>query len=297
MLIGVDWGGTKIEVVALSPDGVRGAHRREATPRGDYRACLDVIALLVEQVQGEVGRVDRVGVGIPGSIDPTTGLGKGASSTWLMDQPVERDLQEAMGREVVVENDVDVLAVSEARDGAGAGYDVVFVANLASGVGGALAVGGRPHYGPNKSVGEWGHNPLPFPSDDELPGPACYCGKRGCMETWASGRAFEAQYEDAAGSWLHGSEIATRARGGDDIASKLLDRYIDRVARGLSIVANTIDPDVFVLSGGMSNVDDLYRVLPGSISRYVFSSVFTTPLRKMQHRDSCARGAAWLVAE
>ena len=299
MLIGVDWGGTKIEVVAMSPDGTEHFRTREDTPRGDYAGCLELIATLVARAEAQVGRVERVGVGIPGSIDPQTGLGKGASSTWLIGQPLVEDLSRALGgREVRAVNDVDVLASSEARDGAGAGYHVVFAANFASGVGGGIAIDGRAHHGPNNNAADWGHNPLPWAADDELPGPSCWCGMRGCIETWVSGRAFEAQYEAAAGEWLHGSEVVRLARAGDSLATELLDRYIDRVARGLAVVVNSLDPDIFVFGGGMSNVDELYERLPAAILQYTFTTVFVTPIVKALHGDSSGvRGAAWLSAE
>lgn len=298
MLVGVDWGGTKIEIVAMERDGTARVRHRVDTPRGDYRACLDAIAALVSRVEAEVGRVERVGIGIPGSLDPRTGLGKGASSTWLLGQPVESDLRKVLARQLQVANDVDLLAASEARDGAGVGFEVVFLVNLASGVGGGLVFGGRTHHGANNSVAEWGHNPLPFVTDDERPGRACYCGKHGCMETWVSGRDFERQYEAATGAWLHGSEIVARAGQGEPVAREHLDRYIDRVARGLSVVVNTVDPDVFVIGGGMSNTLELYERLPSAIASYTFSSVFQTPIRKARHGDgSGARGAAWLWAD
>ena len=298
MLVGVDWGGTKIEVVALAPDGSELVRMREPTPRGDYAACLELIATLVARAESTVGRIERVGVGIPGSIDPQTGLGKGASSTWLIGQPVERDLHDVLGREVRAVNDADLLAASEARDGAGAGYRVVFAANFASGVGGGVVVDGRTHHGPNNNAADWGHNSLPWPNADELPGPSCWCGMRSCIETWVSGRAFEALYEAAAGTWRHGSEIVALARLGDALANEHLDRYIDRTARGLASVVNTLDPDVIVLGGGMSNVEELYERLPGSILSYTFTTVFVTPIVKAVHGDSSGvRGAAWLWAD
>ncbi len=208
MLVGIDWGGTKIEVVAMTPDGRELLREREDTPRGDYAACMSVMAGLAERVEREIGHFDRVGVGIPGSIDPTTGLGKGASSTWMIGRPVERDLRDALGdREIRAVNDVDALVASEARDGAAAGFRFVFAANFASGVGGGIAVDGRPHHGRNNNAADWGHNPLPWATEDELPGPSCWCGLNGCIETWCSGRAFQAQYEEATGERLHGSEI------------------------------------------------------------------------------------------
>jgi len=299
MLVGLDWGGTKIEVVAMSPDGVEHFREREATPRGDYAACLALMADLLGRAEQQVGPVRRVGVGIPGSIDPQTGLGKGASSTWMIGRPVEQDLREALGgRDIRAVNDVDLLVASEARDGAGVGYRFVFAANFASGVGGGVAVDGRAHHGPNNNAADWGHNPLPWAREEELPGPSCWCGLEGCIETWVSGRAFQSQYEAAAGERPHGSEIVALARAGDSLASELLDRYIDRVARGLAVVVNTLDPDVFVFGGGMSNVDELYERLPDEILQYTFTTVFTTPILKSVHGDSSGvRGAAWLWAE
>jgi fructokinase len=299
MLIGLDWGGTKIEVVAMSEDGVEHVREREDTPRGDYAACMSLMAALVDRAEAVVGRVQRIGVGIPGSIDPTTGLGKGASSTWLIGQPVEQDLREAFGgREVRAVNDADLLAASEARDGAGVGYRVVYGTNFASGVGAGVTIDGRPHHGPNNNAADWGHNPLPWAREDELPGPSCWCGLDGCIETWVSGRAFQAQYEAATGERLHGSEIIALARAGDSLASELLDRYIDRVARGLAVVVNALDPDIFVFGGGMSNVDELYERLPAQILQYTFTTVFTTPVVKSVHGDSSGvRGAAWLCLE
>ncbi len=299
MLVGVDWGGTKIEIVALSSDGREHLRLRSETPRGDYAACLATIRDLVDAAQAEVGRIERVGVGIPGSIDPQTGLGKGASSTWIMGRPIERDLRDALdGREIRAVNDADLLAASEARDGAGVGYRVVFAANFASGVGAGLALDGLAHHGPNNNAGDWGHNPLPWPREDEWPGQACWCGLTGCMETWVSGRAFQAQYEAVAGERLHGSAIVALAREGDPLASGLLARYIDRVARGLAVVVNTLDPDILVLGGGMSNVDELYERLPAAILDHTFTTVFTTPIVKSMHGDSSGvRGAAWLFAD
>ena len=299
MLMGVDWGGTKIEVVAMTEDGVEHFRERVDTPRGDYARCMSVIAEMVARAEAAVGRVERIGIGIPGSIDPETGLGKGASSTWMIGQPVEDDLREALdGHQIKAVNDADMIAVSEARDGAGAGYHVVYAANFATGVGGGVAIDGRAHHGPNNNAADWGHNPLPWPEEDEVPGPSCWCGLTGCMETWCSGRAFQAQYEEAAGERRHGSEIVALARAGDSLASHLLDRYINRVARGLAVVVNALDPDIFVLGGGMSNVDELYERLPAQILQYTFTTVFTTPIVRSAHGDSTGvRGAAWLWAE
>lgn len=295
MLIGIDWGGTKIEGVAMEPDGSELLRLRQDTPRGDYSACISVIGTMVADLEASTGRSGTIGIGMPGSLEPESRLGKGCSSTWVLGQPVEKDLQEALGRDVRVENDADCFAVSEAVDGAGAGHNVVFAVILGSGAGAGIAVGGRAHHGPNNSGGEWGHNPLPFPDSTEIPGEPCYCGRHGCMETWVSGRAFEASYERHAGSRLKATAIIEKLRSGDRLAGLVWDRYVDRVARGLATVVNTLDPDIFVMGGGMSNVDELYRDLPGRLASRTFSTVFHTPIRRALHGDaSGVRGAARL---
>lgn len=298
MLIGIDWGGTKIEGIAMSDQGDELLRLREDTPRGDYRGCIRIIVDLVERLERETGQSGSLGIGIPGSLEPRSRLGKGASSTWLLGQPVERDLQEALGRPIRVENDADCLAASEARDGAGAGFNVVFAVILGSGIGGGVAVAGRAHHGPNNSAGEWGHSPLPMPRLSEVSARPCYCGKSGCLETFGSGRAFEAEYARHSGEERKAVEIMARVRGGERLACLLWSDYIDRVARGLSVVVNTLDPDVIVIGGGMSNVDELYTELPPRVGHYTFSTVFETPIRKARHGDSSGvRGAAWLWKE
>jgi fructokinase len=295
MLIGIDWGGTKIEGVALTGDGKELLRVREDTPRHDYPGCINLICELIARIERETGQTGSIGIGIPGSLEPRSRLGKGASSTWLLGQPVEKDLKVAIGREIRVENDADCLAASEAVDGAGAGFNVVFAVILGSGAGAGIAVGGRAHHGPNNSAGDWGHNPLPYASLSEVPGAPCYCGKYGCMETWVSGRAFEADYARHTDSDLKARAIIDKMRKGDRLAGLVWQRYIDRVARGLSVVVNTLDPDVLVMGGGMSNVDELYRDLPPKLAGYTFSPVFETPVRKAVHGDSSGvRGAAWL---
>lgn len=295
MLIGIDWGGTKIEGVALAPSGVELARHRVDTPRGDYPGCLTEIVAMIARLETETGERGSIGIGIPGSLEPVSRLGKGASSTWLLGQPVEADLQAAIGREIRVENDADCFAASEAVDGAGAGYNVVFAVILGSGAGAGIAVGGRAHHGPNNSGGEWGHNPLPFPDTTEIPGQACYCGRHGCMETWVSGRAFEAEFLRHTGRALKAREIIALKRQGDRLAGMLWERYLDRVARGLATVVNTLDPDVLVMGGGMSNVDELYTDLPPALARRTFSTVFHTPVKRNLHGDaSGVRGAASL---
>ena len=295
MLIGIDWGGTKIEGVAMTPEGAELARLRVATPRHDYPGCIARIVAMIAALEAQTGQHGSIGIGIPGSLEPVSRLGKGASSTWLLGQPVEADLKKAIARPIRVENDADCFAASEATDGAGAGYDVVYAVILGSGAGAGIAVGGRAHHGPNNSGGEWGHNPLPFPDTSEIPGQACYCGRHGCLETWISGRAFEGQFTAHTGQTLKARQIIDLKRTGDRLANMLWDRYIDRVARGLATVVNSLDPDVFVMGGGMSNVDELYTDLPPALARRSFSTVFHTPVLRNTHGDaSGVRGAALL---
>lgn len=295
MLIGIDWGGTKIEGIAMEPDGRELLRLREDTPRHDYLGCLAKIRHMIGKLETETGQKGSIGIGIPGSLEPVSRLGKGASSTWLLGKPVEKDLQDVIQRPLRVENDADCFAASEAVDGAGKGFNVVFAVILGSGAGAGIAVGGKAHHGPNNSGGEWGHNPLPFPNTSEIPGKACYCGRHGCMETWVSGRAFEAEYFAHTQVELKARDIIEMKRSGDHLANLIWDRYIDRVARGLATVVNSLDPDVFVMGGGMSNVDELYEDLPPALAKKTFSTVFHTPIRRNVHGDaSGVRGAAWL---
>jgi fructokinase len=295
MLIGIDWGGTKIEGVAMERDGRELLRLREDTPRHDYEGCIQRIKVMIDALEETTGRTGSIGIGIPGSLEPVGRLGKGASSTWLLRRPVEADLQAAIQRPLRVENDADCFAASETVDGAGAGQNVVFAVILGSGAGAGITVGGKAHHGPNNSGGEWGHNPLPFPDTTEIPGKACYCGRHGCMETWVSGRAFEAQYAEHTGEMLKASQIIEQMRKGDRLSSLLWDRYVDRVARGLATVVNTLDPDILVMGGGMSNVDELYDALPQELAKRTFSTVFHTPVVRAKHGDaSGVRGAAWL---
>lgn len=295
MLIGIDWGGTKIEGVALHEDGRELLRLREPTPRHDYEGCIQVIKTIIDALEIQTGQRGSIGIGIPGSLEPVSRLGKGASSTWLLGRSVEQDLVKVIQREIRVENDADCFAASEAVDGAGAGHNVVFAVILGSGAGAGIAVAGKAHHGPNNSGGEWGHNPLPFPTTTELPGKACYCGRHGCLETWVSGRAFEAQYAEHTGKQLKAYEIIEKKRNGDRLSKLLWERYIDRVARGLATVINTLDPDVMVMGGGMSNIEELYEELPEALAKRIFSTVFHTPIRKAVHGDSSGvRGAAWL---
>ncbi|CAB4879168.1 MAG: ROK family protein [Actinobacteria bacterium] len=295
MYIGVDWGGTKVEAIALDETGLEIMRVREETPRGDYEGCLRLVRDLIDRLESATGRRGSIGIGIPGSLEPTTRLGKGGSSTWINGKPVEADLRAIIGREIRVENDADCLAASESIDGAGAGYGVVFAVILGTGAGAGVAFDGRAHHGPNNSAGEWGHNALPIPNVTEIPGDACYCGKHGCLETWVSGYAFARDFGRHSGLDLPPSAIIDLMRAGDRLAGLSYRRYVDRVARGLSLVVNILDPDIIVMGGGMSNVDELYVDLAPAIADYTFSTVFHTPIVKSKHGDSSGvRGAAWL---
>lgn len=298
MLIGVDWGGTKIEVIALSPEGETLARLRRPTPKGDYDGCLGAIAGLVSEIEAATGRRGTVGVGIPGAISPATGLVMNANSTWNIGRPLDKDLEAALDRPVQVENDANCFAVSEAVDGAGAGARVVWGVIIGTGAGSGIAVDGHALGGRNRIAGEWGHNPLPSPRDDERPGPLCYCGRHGCNETFVSGTGFERDFAGRTGELLTGPEIAARMRAGEPQALASYEAYLDRLARGLAAVVNVLDPDVIVLGGGMSNLDELYRDLPARMEPHVFSDAFTTPVLKHRHGDSSGvRGAAWLWKE
>ncbi|MCH8189335.1 MAG: ROK family protein [Proteobacteria bacterium] len=262
MRIGIDLGGTKIEALALDGDGAELSRRRRATPRGDYNATIRAIGELVAAMESETGRRGSVGVGIPGAESRATGLIKNANSVWLIGKPLAADLAAALGRPVRLANDANCFALSEATDGAAAGADTVFGVILGTGVGGGCVVGGRILSGVNGICGEWGHNPLPWPGDDERPGPPCYCGLEGCIETYLSGPGFARDYARGAGAVNDGaepSEIAKRAEAGEPAAQAALERYCDRLARALSTVINILDPDVIVLGGGMSNIAALYE--------------------------------------
>lgn len=294
--IGVDLGGTKIEAVRLGPDGSEHIRRRVDTPAGDYRRIVDAVADLVAAVSAP-GVAEVVGIGTPGVISPVDGLMKNSNSTALNGQPLDRDLAAALGRPVVMRNDADCFALSEATDGAGAGAEVVFGVILGTGVGGGLVVDGKARSGPNRLTGEWGHNPLPWPGADERPGPDCYCGKHGCIETWLSGVGFAADHFRATGHQVESASIAESARRGEPEAAATLGRYVDRLARALATVINVVDPDVVVLGGGMSNVDELYDRVPAALGDFVFGREVATRVVRNVHGDSSGvRGAAMLVA-
>jgi fructokinase len=295
--IGIDLGGTKIEAVALGPDGTEVFRERVPTPAGDYRGIIDAIAVLVARAEAAAAPTQpTVGVGTPGAISPVTGLLKNSNSTILIGQPFDRDLEQALERPLVMRNDADCFALSEARDGAASGADVVFGVIIGTGVGGGVVVRGRALRGPNAITGEWGHNPLPWPGPDERPGPPCYCGKSGCIETFVSGTGLEARYQEATGVAVEAPAIVERAQSGELPARRELELYVDRLARSLATVINLLDPDVIVLGGGMSNVAEIYQQVPERWGRYVFGGEVVTPLLQNQHGDSSGvRGAAWLV--
>ncbi|SUC34546.1 Fructokinase [Providencia rustigianii] len=298
MRIGIDLGGTKIEVIALDDDGQILFRQRIATPRGDYEATLEAIQGLVGAAEAETGQTGSVGVGIPGTLSPVTGKVKNANSTWLNGQPFDIDLSQRLGRTVKMANDANCLAVSEAVDGAGAGAKVVFAVIIGTGCGAGIAINGQVHSGGNGVAGEWGHNPLPWQDDQDrlfLAGETCYCGLTGCTEQFVSGTGFMADYKKLAGESKTGEEIIQLAQEGNKHAIKAFEHYQDRLAKALAQAVNMLDPDVIVLGGGMSNVDELYQNLPEKISRWVFGREFDTPICKAEHGDSSGvRGAAWL---
>ena len=293
--IGVDLGGTKIEFVALERHG-RELHRhRIATPRFDYKGTVLAVAHAAEGIEKELGRSATVGIGIPGTISTKTGLVKNANSTWLNGKPFDKDLSRALGREVRCANDANCLAVSEATDGAGTGKHVVFAVILGTGCGGGIAVDGRVHSGSNGVAGEWGHNTLPWMRPEEFPGPPCYCGRNGCIETWISGTGLEADYKRATGVSLQGPEIIGRSRAGEAAALAAVDRFEGRLVRGLAQVINLLDPDVIVMGGGASQIPRLYHNVPARLKEYVFGKEADTPILAAKHGDaSGVRGAAWL---
>ena len=294
---GVDLGGSKIEIIALDEIGAPRLRRRVATPRGDYAKTLATIAELVRAAEAELDCRGRVGICTPGAISPATGLLKNSNSVCLNGKPLDQDLQRLLQREVRIANDADCFALSEAADGAATGAASVFGVIVGTGTGGGLVVHGRLLAGPNAIAGEWGHNPLPWPSDDEQPGPACYCGKTGCIETWLSGPGLEREYRRLGGTMLTAERIAEQDRRGEDLAVACLDHYIDRMARAMASVINVVDPEVIVLGGGVSNIERLYRDVPRAWAEYVFSDRVDTRLIPPRHGDSSGvRGAARLWA-
>ena len=292
MRLGIDLGGTKIEIVALADDSTELFRRRVPTPRDDYPGTLAAIAALVQQAEADLGQCGCVGVGIPGAESRVTGLIKNANSTWLIGRPLRRDLQALLRRDVRLANDANCFALSEAADGAAAGAGVVFGAILGTGVGGGIVVRGKVLAGANAIAGEWGHNRLP---GDEAHWPHCYCGRAGCVETFLSGPGMRRDHMQSGGESIDAAQIAARAAAGDAACEATLRRYESRLARALAVVINILDPDVIVLGGGLSNLDRLYANVPKLWLAPVFSDHVCTPLLKSRHGDaSGVRGAAWL---
>lgn len=328
MRIGIDLGGTKTEIICLDKNNGKELYRqRIPTARGDYNATIQSLTGLVLQAESTLGKTGTLGIGIPGTVSRETGRVKNANSTWLNGKPLDKDLAASLNRPVRVENDANCFAVSEATDGAGEGKSVVFGVIIGTGCGGGLAIDGKAHTGINGIGGEWGHNPLPYPSvfsttqkqsyavfeeapgvtdtlhgyfaDDarlaEYPGPLCYCGRRGCLETWISGTGFKNDYLRVTGEEMSTHDIIAAARDNEEKSAAALTRYIDRLARALAGMINILDPDVIVLGGGMSNVSGLYRDVPDVWGRYIFSDTVKTSLLPARHGDSSGvRGAAWL---
>ena len=295
ILFGIDLGGTKIEILALDESGRERLRKRVATPAGDYAATVAAITALVHDAERELGETGSVGIATPGAVSRLTGRIKNANSTCLNGQPLVDDLQRVLQREIRIENDANCFALSEATDGAAAGAAVVFGVILGTGVGGGIVVHGRTLVGANAIAGEWGHNPLPWPADDERPGNACYCGRAGCIETWLSGPGLAHNFFQLDGRRLDAAAIAQAAAGGDARAEAAMVAYEERLAKSLASVINLLDPDVIVLGGGLSNLARLYRNVPLRWGRYLFSDAVVTRLVPPRYGDaSGARGAAWL---
>lgn len=298
MRIGIDLGGTKTEVIALDDAGEQRFRHRLPTPREDYQQTIETIAALVDMAEQATGQTGSVGIGIPGSLSPYTGVVKNANSTWLNGQPFDNDVSRRLKREVRLANDANCLAVSEAVDGAAAGAQTVFAVIIGTGCGAGVALNGQAHIGGNGTAGEWGHNPLPWMDDDELryrEEIPCYCGKQGCIETFISGTGFATDYQRLSGKALKGDEIIRLVDTQDAVAELAISRYELRLAKALAHVVNILDPDVIVLGGGMSNVERLYKTVPSLMKSFIFGGECETPVRKAQHGDSSGvRGAAWL---
>lgn len=325
--LGIDFGGTKTEIIALeASNGKELFRKRIPTARGDYQQTMQSFKHLIEEAESQLGAKGTIGVGMPGSISKDNGLVKNSNSTWMNGKPLQRDFSDLMGRDVRMQNDANCFAVSEATDGAGAGAEVVFGVIIGTGCGGGVVVNGKPIAGINGVGGEWGHNPLLYPRTylpegipphgfggeleaerkgieyftndkawSENPGPDCYCGKSGCNELWISGTGFKMDYQRVTGEDMSTHDVISNALKGEAKAKAALERYTDRLARALSVVINVLDPDVIVLGGGMSNVDSLYTDVPKIWGKYVFSDSVHTKLRPPRHGDSSGvRGAAWL---
>ena len=295
MRLGIDWGGTKIEIIALDDAGAELFRQRSATPKDDYEGCIRVVKDLVNAAESATGQTGSLGLGIPGSLSPKTGVVKNANSTWMNGKPLDKDLEAALNRPVRIQNDANCLAVSEATDGAGAGAHIVHAIIIGTGSGSGIAIDAKAHLGANGIGGEWGGIALPWMTAEEFPGPDSWIGHKGVIDLWCSGTGFQWDYKERTGQALKGHEIIDLKRSGDAVATKVYQDYVSRLARALAMSANLLDPDVFVLGGGMSNITELYDDLPDAMLPYVFSDTYDTPIRKAKHGDSSGvRGAAWL---
>lgn len=295
MRLGIDWGGTKIEIIALSDGGTELFRQRVDTPRDDYQGCLRAVQHLVAAAEQATGTTGTLGLGIPGSLSPKTGVVKNANSTWMNGQPLDKDLETLLERPVRIQNDANCLAVSEATDGAGKGAHIVHAIIIGTGCGSGIAIDGRAHLGANGIGGEWGGISVPWLQVDEFPGPDSWIGHKGVIDRWCSGTGFQLDYAERTGTDLKGPQIMELKRSGDTVATAVYDAYVSRLGRAMAMSANLLDPDVFVLGGGMSNIDELYGDLPAAMAPFIFSDTFDTPIRKAVHGDSSGvRGAAWL---
>jgi fructokinase len=292
---GIDLGGTKIESVALDDRGREQARFRTDAPQGSYQETLNALKAHIKELQVQTSAAGTIGMGIPGALDPLTGLVKNANSTWINGQALDKDLSALLDQQVRIANDANCFSLSEAADGAGEGARTVLGIIIGTGCGSGIVVDGRVLVGPNAISGEWGHNALPWPNEDEIPGPVCFCGLKGCVETWVSGTGFSHRFEEQTGLVRTAPEICAAANSGDTQALSALERYEDRFARALSATINILDPDVIVLGGGMSNISRIYKNVPPLLERHVMSSTVATRLVQNKHGDaSGVRGAAWL---
>ena len=296
-MMGIDLGGTKIEIALV--DAMHGVvyKDRVPTPQHSYNAILDAISVLVDKTvsQQKIERPASIGIGIPGCLDPATQLVRGSNTVVMNGKPLQVDLQQRLGLQIHLQNDANCLAVSEAVDGAAKGCSVVFAVIIGTGCGGGIAIDGKAWTGKNAIAGEWGHNPLPWPSADEIQVAPCWCGQVGCQETWISGTAFALDHARHTGERIKAEQIIAKMRAGDLAAQESFGRYVNRLARALASVMNVLDPDAIVLGGGMSNVDEIYQALQSEIIRYTFTKPIATPVLKAMHGDSSGvRGAAWL---
>ncbi|MBD9558387.1 MULTISPECIES: ROK family protein [Ensifer] len=298
MFIGIDWGGTKMEVIALGRDGETRARHRVSTPTSGYDDCIRAVLDLVAAAEQTAGEQGSIGIGIPGSPNPRTGIVRNSNAVLINGKPLGRDLETALGRPVRLANDANCLAVSEAVDGAGKNEHVVFGVIVGTGHGGGLAIDKKVHAGYQGVAAEIGHYPLPWMTQDEYPGHKCWCGKHGCLDMYACGTGVELDYRLTTGGEKRGRDIIEAKRAGDSVATGVYERFVDRLARSLALLTNIVDPDVYVLGGGMSNVDEIYQDVPPRVVNYLFGDTFETPIRKALHGDSSGvRGAAWLWKE